>query len=191
MKPNRRSAMLATYTSTIGKAVLDSDQGEVIGTVTGLLLDPGYNTVGAVILSGGKAIRLDAIHSFGRDAIMVDPTKRRDDAENRSLVDQFTKVGSVVKKKIIARDGEEVGIVDDVLFDCFSGELQLFVVSGGALQKLMLGGPNYLVAEFVQTIGPDHIIAKGGAADAIIKEYSGLERVFKRIQGALTVAKER
>ena len=81
-------------------------------------------------------------------------------------------------------------MVEDVLFDCFSGELQLFVVSGGTLQKVMMGGPMYLVAEFIQTIGPDHVIAKGGAADAIVKEYSGLERVFKRIQGALATSRE-
>jgi uncharacterized protein YrrD len=180
--------MLATYTNTIGKTVRDTDHGTALGTVTGLLLDPGHRTVGAVILSGGRAIRPEAIHSYGRVALMVDSKERRDDAENQSLVDQFNKIGSVVKKKIIARDGEEVGVVEDVLFDCFSGELQLFVVSGGALQKLMMGGPMYLVAEFIQTIGPDHVIAKGGAADAIVKEYSGLERVFKRIQGALTAA---
>jgi uncharacterized protein YrrD len=177
--------MLATYKNTIGKSVRDMDQGTEIGTVTGLLLDPGHHKIGAVILSGGKAIRLKAIHSFGRDAIMVDMENRREDAENQSLVDQFEKVGSVVKKKIIARDGEEVGVVEDVLFDCFTGDLQLFVVSGGAFQKLMMGGPRYLVAEFVQTIGPDHVIAKGGAAEAIVTEYSGLERVFKRIQQTL------
>jgi uncharacterized protein YrrD len=183
--------MLASYNNTIGKTVRDIDQGAAIGTVEGLLLDPGHNTVGAAILSGGKAIRLKAIHSFGRDAIMIDQKKRRDDEDNQSLVDQFNKVGSVLGKKIIARDGEEVGMVEDVLFDCFSGELQLFVVSGGALQKLMMGGPHYLVAEFIQTVGPDHVIAKGGAADAIVKKYSGLERVFKRIQGALSAATER
>lgn len=182
--------MLASHNDTIGKTVRDIDQGTVMGTVTGLLLDPGHHTIGAVIFSGGKAIRLQAIHSFGRDAIMVDPKKRRGDDENQSLVDQFNKVGSVVKKTIVARDGEEVGVVEDVLFDCFTGELQLFVVSGGALQKLMMGGPMYLVAEFIQTIGPDHVIAKGGAADAIVKEYSGLERVFRRIQSALTSTTE-
>jgi hypothetical protein len=52
----------------------------------------------------------------------------------------------------------------------------------------MMAGPRYLVAEFVQTIGPDHVIAKGGAADAIITEYSGLERVFKRIQNTFSIA---
>jgi uncharacterized protein YrrD len=183
--------MLASYNNTIGKTVRDIDQGAAIGTVEGLLLDPGHNTVGGAILSGGKAIRLKAIHSFGRDAIMIDQKQRRDEEDNQSLVEQFNKLGSVLRKRIIARDGEEVGIVEDVLFDCFSGELQLFVVSGGALQKLMMSGPHYLVAEFIQTVGPDHVIAKGGAADAIVKKYSGLERVFKRIQGALSAATER
>ena len=182
--------MLATYTSTIGKTVRDIDQGTDIGVVTGLLLDPGHQAVGAVILSGGKAIRLKAISSFGRDAIMVNTRAQREDAENQSLVNQFNKVGSVIKKTIVARDGEEVGVVEDVLFDCFSGELQFFVVSGGALQKLMMGGPRYLVAEFVLTIGPDHVIAKGGAADAIVKEYSGLERIFKRIQQSLSATED-
>jgi uncharacterized protein YrrD len=182
--------MLATYTSTIGKTVRDVDQGTDLGTVTGLLLDPGHQMVGAVILSGGKAIRLRAVSSFGRDAIMVNTKALRTDAENRSLVEQFKKVGSVINKTIIARDGEEVGVIEDVLFDCFSGQLQLFVVSGGARQKMMLGGPRYLVAEFVQTIGPDHVIAKGGAADAVVKEYSGLERVFKRIQQAFSNSEE-
>jgi uncharacterized protein YrrD len=174
-------SMLTKYSDTVGKIVRDINHGTNIGTVTGLLLDPGQQTIGAAILSGEKAIRLKAVHSFGRDAIMIDSQERRSDTENQSLVDQFNKIGSVLKKRIIARDGEEVGIVEDVLFDCFSGEVLLIVVSGGVLQKFM-GGPMYLVADFVQTIGSDHVIAKGGAADAVVREYSGLERVLKRIQ---------
>jgi uncharacterized protein YrrD len=179
--------MLVSYKSMLGKTVLDMDRGTVLGEVGGLLLDPGHQTVGAVILSDHRAFRLDAIHSFGRDAIMVNLENARDEEENRQIVEEFRRIGSVINKSIVSRDGAEIGSVEDVLFDGFSGELQLIVVAGDIFQQLT-GGTTYLVADFLRTIGPDHVIAKGGAADAIIKEYSGLERISKRIQRALSLS---
>jgi uncharacterized protein YrrD len=154
-----------------------------MGRVEGLLIDPGHNVVAAAILfEGPKAIRLDAIHSFGRRAVMVDPKKMRDAKDNRSLVEQFQTNGSIEGKKVVTRKGEELGTVEDVVFDCFSGELQFVVVSGGVFDTLV-HGKAFLAAAFIQSIGPDCVIAKGDAAEGIISEHGGAERLLTKVLG--------
>jgi uncharacterized protein YrrD len=131
--------MLTTFTNTIGRQAMDIDQGQLLGWVEGLIVDPARQVVSAAVLSDRRAIRLNAIHSFGQRAIMVDPNKLNDTTENRQFVDQFESEGPILDKRVVAEGGEEVGALEDIVFDCFTGELHLLVISGGVLEKLAHG----------------------------------------------------
>ncbi len=173
--------MITTCRSTVGKKVIELETGTALGEVRGLLLDPGRDVVEAVILGNGRPIRLEAIRSFGKDSIMVDLKQPSDPRHEEALMERFRAIGSVTNKPVITTQGEEIGVVEDWIFDGFTGELQVMILSGGGVRKFLEGGAS-LPANYVDTIGPDSVIVKSGATDALMKRDGGLDRIVRTFQ---------
>jgi uncharacterized protein YrrD len=173
-----------------GRAVVDMDAAEKLGSVHKVILDPdGRRVAGFVVARGGSlfnagaetTLSATAVHAIGPDAITV-RSRPITDAEADRL-ERLPRVSDLVGRKVVSQDGQLLGTVDDVLIEPTDGRIIGYALEGGnRLGKLenLLGGdkgdqrPAYIRADAELRAGQDLIIAP---ADAVHHEGAADTRV--------------
>ncbi|MDQ3448917.1 MAG: PRC-barrel domain-containing protein, partial [Chloroflexota bacterium] len=145
----------------IGKDVLSLADGIRIHSVKDLIIGEENDCVVALLvdegglLSGSTVVPIEAVHSFGKDAVVIA------DAGAVVAASSYPKVHAIIDrkdsllgKKVVTTEGEELGKIGDMYFDETNGRILGLEVSGGTLGDLTKGAA-YLPIEDVQRAGPD------------------------------------
>lgn len=110
----------------VGRPVVTSDTAEEVGATEGVVIDPQAQRVVAVHVTGhkgGEFVAWDAIDALGTDAVMVSSRAAvrpaRDELEQRAARGS----ASVLTKRLLDDQGDELGVVDDVEFDDHTGDV--------------------------------------------------------------------
>jgi len=122
----------------IGKPVISVSNGQKLGVVDDLLIDPATMRVAVVLLSKGGlinrevvAIPVDDVEAWGQNAIMVNSPeavlRREELIDHENWVSAADKVRS---RPLVTVDGTRVGQVDDILIDR-DGYVTLYELSEG------------------------------------------------------------
>jgi uncharacterized protein YrrD len=140
-----------------GLPVVVVDSGRTVGRVKEGVFDPDHARLTGFIVAAGPAelyLPFDQVHSVGATAITVGAEAVLLPVE----VGLPAQVGSIPEgKRVVTREGELLGIVDDVIFDGESGAIWGYQVSGGFVSDFIDGKRNLpLTDELV--IGPDAIV---------------------------------
>lgn len=142
-------------------SALDVSTGRKIGIVEEAVLSLEEPLLLGIVVADGaffskrKFIAFASIFRIGFDAVMV----KEDAAEEAGLVLAKLESGKVYKFKelrrrmVFSESGLQIGSVEDIMFDCESGELKTYVLSEGLLHDFIYGRssiplpPSQLVCE--------------------------------------------
>ncbi len=121
------------FAAAQGRKVLGGASAEELGNVSYLLVDTARRSVVAVVVDERRNARLvdwENVSGFGLDAVMIadeaclrEPRDERERAASRGNL-------QLLGKRVLADDGNELGEIDDVIFNPESGSLEAIVMSG-------------------------------------------------------------
>lgn len=145
----------------IGLPVVSLDTGEEIGVVTDLLWSHPEKRIICLVVEekGGfnhkRHLSLTKINSIGKDAVTVSSAEVLED-EREHL--NATSLNQKEDELVLTQDGENLGTLNDVIFDVNEGKLLGYEVSTGLVGDL-LTGRMVMSPEVIATWGKEAIIA--------------------------------
>jgi len=149
---------------TVGLPVVHLDSGRELGKVREWLVDEFGQVVLALVVEGGgwlpqkRIIPYHEIYSIGPDAIMVTHVGEYASGDPPALNGQAT--CRVIGMRLLAAHGEELGIVEDFLFEEASGRITGWRLTSGLIDDLLYG--RIVLEEPLQlTMGEDALIVNG------------------------------
>lgn len=119
------------FSEAKGRKVVSSSTAETVGKVKGFVVDPTSRSVVALRLrkADGEILRWRDLTAFGADAVTISGADRiveQDDAVEALTGKDHTLLG----KRVLTADGDEVGEVADVDFEAASGAITTLVIAG-------------------------------------------------------------
>lgn len=176
--------------TVIGKDVLSLADGTRIHSVKDLIIGEDNDTVVALLvdegglLSGSTVVPIEAVHSFGKDAVVIA------DASSVVAASAYPRVHAIIDrkesllgKKVFTDEGEQLGTIGDMYFDEKDGRILGLEVSNGAFGDLAKG-TSYLAMEDVQRSGSEVVFVNPVVSEQLDAQLGGL-------QGALSSAREK
>jgi uncharacterized protein YrrD len=183
--------MLIKGKDILGLKVITLERGKIIEDVNDLVYDSHTNRVHAFVVDKGgwfsdaKIVLFSDVKSIGRDAIIVQNETAIQRASNtqKDLSSIKSDDTHITRTKIITQEGNELGKVEDILFESDTGEVKQLIVSQG-LKDLHSGKKVINVSDII-TLGEDATIVRT-AAEADVKEQAQ----HQGLQGAINKAKD-
>lgn len=172
--------MLNKYSSVLGLPVITANTGLKVGSLKDVVFRRDNKAVIAYIiekgvhpLKGDVILRRDVL-SLGNDALII---------ENMDCMLEYKKFKKSFEMrervelrglKIYTQSGEDIGIVQDVLFDYRTGKVEGVQVSDGLLQDIFEGRS---ILPFLGKIkiGNDNILVDNEAVEEMINANGGLK----------------
>ncbi|MFC6591102.1 PRC-barrel domain-containing protein [Deinococcus lacus] len=121
----------------LGRSVVDLTSGEWVDSVRDVALDHQTGMVLGLVVTEGKWLRRSnrvipytAVASVGEDAVMVGPVGGADDARLQELLGSDQ---NLIGMTLLTADGDDLGRIEDAVFDGQTGRVEGYVVSGGYL----------------------------------------------------------
>lgn len=141
--------MTDRFSAAVGRKVVSRQSAEELGTISHLVVDAATRHVTALVVGKRRRARLidwSRLSGIGHDAVMVDA----DDAlhEPGGEHEKAAAAGKLelLGKRALQETGNELGRIDDVVFDPSSGEVLQIVVGGSEHPATqMLGAGSYAV----------------------------------------------
>jgi sporulation protein YlmC with PRC-barrel domain len=174
-------------TELAGRAVIDIDAAERIGSLDKLILDPeGRRVAGFVVSRGGSGfpgskeqvlIPASSVRAIGPDAITI----RQSTVSGRDItrLESLPRGSDLIGRKIVSEDGRFLGKVSDVLIDRTDGRIVGYLLSDhtpGKRFEEMFGNDAkrrempYLPSDAKLKAGRDLIVA---SEDAVSYDWTG------------------
>ncbi len=123
--------MSESFRRSSGRKVLSRASAQELGAVSHLLVNARQRQIAAVLIGRGKKAQLvewPQLSGFGPDAIMVvDEGALRPPADDRERAAAEGKL-DLVGKRALSERGNELGEIDDVIFDADTGALEDLVI---------------------------------------------------------------
>lgn len=168
-------------TELAGRAVVDIDAAEKLGTIDKIILDPdGRRVAGFVVAKAGSGfpgnkahtlIGANAVHAIGPDAVTIRPNAVA--GSDTAHLETLPRGSDVIGRKVVSEDGRFLGKVSDVLIDRADGRIIGYLLAEhtpGAKFEEMFGKDKkkrrespYLPADANIRTGRDLIIASEDA----------------------------
>ncbi|MGB9803957.1 MAG: PRC-barrel domain-containing protein [Desulfofundulus sp.] len=177
-----------------GVPVISLQEGQQIGVVRGLVVDPEKKAVAALIIEQKgwfkeqKYIPFNRVHSVGENVITVD---RSSNAERGAKLPDIVKLVKdrigIIGARIVTENGTLLGQVDEYYVDLESGDIVGLEFSGGFLDSV-ISGRAFLDTAFVRTIGKEVIVTSNEALANIIKVEGGLAESLRQLQKSTSQA---
>lgn len=150
----------------VGLPVLTASGGERLGEVADLLVNGHGGRVIGLLLSGGNAVfghrvyPIEEIQAIGDGAVLVRDggavLTARQNARVRRLLARHT---DLVGKRLLNQKGDDLGVIDDLLFHPETGIIAGYQVSGG-LVKDLVEGKGFIPVAAGLSPGPDAVICQ-------------------------------
>ena len=137
------------FSDAVGRKVVSRESAEEFGTISHLVVDPATRRVTSLVVGKRRRARVvewGRLSGMGPDAAIVEADdalhEPADDREHAAAGGKLELLG----KRVLEETGNELGNIDDIVFDSSSGELLQIVV--GATEhpaSLLLGAGSYAV----------------------------------------------
>ncbi|HHW06858.1 MAG TPA: hypothetical protein GXX34_04900 [Clostridia bacterium] len=168
--------------------VISLNDGEELGKVQGVVIDPEAIALAALILDYRKGIfrepRLipfEHITSFGDYAVTVKDSGACERVnQSPHLATLFRRSPRVLGAKVLTEDGNYLGTVEEFFFDPATGKINGLELGNSLLDNLM-HGKTVIKGCVITTIGKSAVIVKSDT-EAICKEESPLSETAKTVK---------
>lgn len=161
--------------------VFSIEEGQQIGKVKGMVIDPARKAVVALYVEEKgarkeqKFIPFNRVHNIGEDAITV---------ERSSFIQKAASLPDLVKlardkttvwgTRIVLENGTILGQVDEFYIDLQTGEIVGLEFSEGTLNNVIQGRA-YLDASFIRTLGKQVTICTDDCLNHLVKIEGGFQ----------------
>jgi uncharacterized protein YrrD len=165
--------------------VISLEEGQQIGHVKSLVIDPANKKVAALIIEQKgwfkeqRFIPYQKINSAGSDAITIEKTAHVE--RGTSLPDIVKLVREridIIGAKLVAENGSLLGHVDEYYVELATGNIAGVAFSSNLINSL-LKGHAFLDIAYVRTLGKEVVIVTNEALDNIVKLDGGLQETVK------------
>jgi len=172
----------------IGMPVISLAEGQQIGTVKGLVVDPLQKVVAALIIEqkgwfkDQKFAPYGKVRSVGHDAITIDKSAHVEkSASLPGILNLYKEKVSIIDCKVLAENGSQLGIVDEYFVDETTGAIVGLELSGNLLNSIIKGRV-FLDSSFIQTIGKELVVTSNEAIENLVKIDGGLQETMKHLK---------
>jgi len=171
--------MLKKYSDVLGLPVISATDGMKIGTlkdiafckdnkgILGFILEKGSHAI------KGNVILLRDVLSLGNDALIIDNSNCLLEYRKFRKTCELQEDIQLRGLKIYTHSGDDIGIVQDVLFDYKTGKVEGVQVSDGLVQDLLMGR-NILPFLGKVEIGNNNILVENEAVEEMMNTGGGL-----------------
>lgn len=168
--------------------VISLNDGEELGKVQGVIIDPEDAKLAALILDYRKGffkeprlIPFEQIISFGDYAVTVqDSSSCERVSQSPHLGALFRRSPQILGAKVLTEDGNLLGAVEEFCFDPATGKINGLEL-GNKLLNNLVHGKTIIKGNVITTIGKSAIIVKSDA-QSMIKEESPLTETAKTVK---------
>lgn len=120
----------------IGKPIVSIVDGEKVGVVKEVLIDPASLKATAILIGGPPGqglLPFESVKSVGDDAIMIETTQMIQWATGPLSSAAGRTIHDLKKMKVMDSSGKEIGKVHEVEIDVPSGQIASVHISGGGV----------------------------------------------------------
>jgi uncharacterized protein YrrD len=168
--------------------VISLEEGQQIGHVKGLVIDPAGKKVAALIIEQKgwfkeqRFIPYHKVKSAGSDAITIEKTTSVERATALPDIVKLVKekVG-IIGARIVAENGTLLGNVDEYYVDLATGSIAGLEFSGNMIDSFIKGRA-FLDTIYVRTLGKEVVVITNEGLDNIFKLDGGLQETVKNIR---------
>lgn len=165
--------------------VVSLEEGEQIGSVGGLVIDPASKNVAALIIEQKgwfreqKFVPFSKVHRIGEDVVTIDRGNRVEKgASLPQILKLFKERVNITGCRLVTESGTLLGVVEEYYVDLKTGDVVGLEFSGGMVNNLFRGGA-FLDINYIRTLGTRIIICLDSAIDNIVKMDGGLQETFR------------
>lgn len=176
------------YSEVLGLPVISMDGGKKMGIVEDIIFNPGSREVKALLLRKKgyeickKAVLVKDVLKIGRDAVIIRENSSVCKVNQNDVKEEIKDQGEVKGLRIYTGNGEDLGVVKDVLFDYRTGVMEGLELSDGLLQDLLTGRvilPLFGKVEF----GEENIVVDKEAVEEMISTGGGFRNLVMSKEG--------
>lgn len=178
---------------TLSLPVLSIDEGEHLGYVKSLVIDPNKKEIAAFVITQkgwfkeDKIIPFNRVRNIGDNAIVIDKAGTAEKPANFPQIIKYVKnPAHLINSKVVTTSGKSLGIVDEFWFDN-TGNITKFEISGKFSEGLWKDKA-VLLCEDVVTIGKDAIMVADGTENRLITGNKPLQKTMSDLKTATTKA---
>lgn len=168
--------------------VISLEEGQQIGIVKGLVVDPAERKVAALIIEQKgwfkeqRFIPYNRINSVGSDAITIEKSSGIERAAGLPEIAKLLREKVVtIGAKILTDNGTVLGYVDEYYVDLSTGTIAGLEFSGNRIDSLIKGRA-FIDINYVRTLGSEVIIVSSECLDNIFKLEGGLQVTVKNLR---------
>ncbi|MCX7710329.1 MAG: PRC-barrel domain-containing protein [Clostridia bacterium] len=175
---------LERYSEVLGLPVICIDNGKKLGMIQDVIFCPKQKRVEGFILErkgcqvGKRVVLLKDVFQLGKDAMVLNECSCIKDLKKAEAANEVEEKGNVLGLRIYSRDGNDLGVVKDVLFDYKTGAIEGVEVSDGLIHDL-IEGRNILPLFGKVEFGEENILVDKEAIEEIITNIGGLKNRMK------------
>jgi len=164
------------YSQVIGFPVICVDKGRKAGVVKDMFFCRKNRTVDAILvekdgcLSSLKVLNYKDIDDFGDDAVLVKDLSSLKKTDRKEIESRL-KYSNLKGMQIFSRDGQELGVVSDILFNVKTGIVEGLIVSEGLIQDIMTGRST-IVLIGKEEFSNEYVLVEKESAEEMIKGKS-------------------
>ena len=177
-------------TAVIGQEILSLAEARQLDAVKDVVIGPTQTDVVALLVDDGglfsssHVVPIRAVHSFGRDAVVVSDSKAIVSASDVPAINEvLDRKDTLLGKRVYTETGEAQGSVSDIFFEEKTGRIAGLEISRGVTGDIARGRA-YLPVEEILRLGSEALIVGAPAGAALENQTGG-------IQGAVEGAKAR
>ncbi len=168
--------------------VISLEEGQHIGIVRELVIDPTGKKVAALIIEQKgwfkeqRFIPYSKVHSVGADAITIEKSSGVQKAAGLpEIVKLLRNRIKITGARIVAENGTVLGHVDEYYVDVESGTIAGLEFSGNFINN-MIKGRAFLDIDYIRTMGKEVIVVTNESVENAFKLDGGLQETIKNVR---------
>lgn len=168
--------------------VISLEEGQHIGVVRELVIDPTGKKVAALIIEQKgwfkeqRFIPYAKVHSVGADAITIEKSSGVQKAAGLpEIVKLLREKIKITGARIVAENGTALGQVDEYYVDVESGTIAGLEFSGNFINSV-IKGKAFLDIAYIRTMGKGVIVVTNESVENAFKLDGGLQETIKNVR---------
>lgn len=168
--------------------VFSLNEGQQIGKVRGLVIDPDRKTLTALIIEEKgwfkeqKFIPFSKVHSVGENAVTIEHSNAIQKGASLPDIVKYSKDKiSIIGTRLVMENGTILGQVDEFYIGLPDGKITGLELSSGIL-KNVIDGKAFLSSEFIRTFGKQVTICSNDTLENIKKTKSNLQETMSTVK---------
>ncbi len=149
---------MSTFRNTAAIPVMSKDSAEKVGQIKHFVVDAATRTISSAQVDGGKRhgvmVSWSDIAAVGDDAVIVESDAVLRDAADEREESAARGELTMLDKRVLDDRGDEMGTVDDVVFDPATGEIESINV-----------GPEIIEGERLLGVGSYAVVVRAAVTD--------------------------